>query len=38
MAELDRSIPGPTEIKLRLKSRPMELEFPNGSRYEYSIG
>ena len=38
MLELDRNTPGPTEIKLRLKSLPMELEFPNGSRYEYSIG
>ena len=38
MAELDRNTPGPTKIKLCLKSRLMELEFPNGSRYEYSIG
>ena len=36
MAELDTNTPGPTEIKLRQKSRVLEISFADGSRFELS--
>jgi DUF971 family protein len=37
MSGLDKDTPVPTEIKLRQKSRVMELAFADGSRFELSF-
>jgi DUF971 family protein len=37
MSGLDKDTPVPTEIKLRQKSRVMELAFAEGSRFELSF-
>jgi DUF971 family protein len=37
MAGLDKDTPVPTEIKLRQKSRVMEVAFADGSRFELSF-
>ena len=36
MAGLDRNTPTPTEIKLRQKSRIMEIVFSDGRRFEFT--